>query len=106
MTHLPLKAIRPDDGWCEDPADRRYNRPIKVPTASPGDRLTRTDGLYDFIVEIDHNTKPRVARRGSAVFIHVARPGFAPTAGCIALTTPALRRLLALLGPRTTIVVE
>jgi len=46
-----------------------------------------------------------VAGRGSAVFIHVARPGFAPTAGCIALTTPALRRLLARLGPRTRIVV-
>ena len=51
----------------------------------PGDRLRRDDGLYDMIVEIDHNTRPRVAGRGSAVFIHVARPGFAPTAGCVAL---------------------
>lgn len=106
VTHLPLRAIRADDGWCEDPADRHYNRPVKVPAGSPADRLTRADGLYDFIVEIDHNTRPRVARRGSAVFIHVARPGFKPTAGCVALTTPALRRLLAVLGPRTRIVVE
>jgi L,D-peptidoglycan transpeptidase YkuD (ErfK/YbiS/YcfS/YnhG family) len=37
------------------------------------------------------------------VFIHVARPGFAPTAGCIALETGTLRRLLARLGPRTRI---
>lgn len=105
-TRLPLRAIRPDDGWCEDPADRAYNKAVKVPPGSKADRLARADGLYDFIIEIDHNTRPRVAGRGSAVFIHVARPGFAPTAGCIALATPALRRLLARLGPRTRIVVE
>jgi L,D-peptidoglycan transpeptidase YkuD (ErfK/YbiS/YcfS/YnhG family) len=40
------------------------------------------------------------------VFIHIARPGFAPTAGCVALTLPSLRRLIARLGPRTTIMVE
>jgi len=105
MTHLPLKAIGPEDGWCEDPSSRHYNRPVKVPPGSPADRLARLDGLYDFIVEIDHNTRPRVAGRGSAVFIHVARAGFAPTAGCIALKTAALRRLVARLGPRTRIVV-
>ena len=82
------RRIRRDDGWCEDPADRHYNQPVKVPRAiSNADRLTRADDLYDFIVEIDHNTRPRVAGRGSAVFIHAARPGFAPTAGCIALDT-------------------
>jgi L,D-peptidoglycan transpeptidase YkuD (ErfK/YbiS/YcfS/YnhG family) len=105
-TRLPVRRIMPQDGWCEDPADRRYNRPVKVPPGSEADRLTRKDGLYDFIVEIDHNTRPRVAGRGSAVFIHVARPGFAPTAGCVALTLPSLRRLLARVGPRTSIMVE
>ncbi len=105
MTRLPVKAIRPDDGWCEDAGSRHYNRPVKVPVGSAADRLARADRLYDFIVEIDHNTRPRVAGRGSAVFIHVARPGFAPTAGCVALTAPALRRLLARLGPRTRIVI-
>lgn len=105
-TALPIRRIRPNDGWCEDPADRRYNRPIKLARSSSADRLARTDALYDLIVEIDHNTRPRVAGRGSAVFIHLARPGFAPTAGCIALTRPALRRLVARLGPKTRIVVE
>ncbi|HEY6833776.1 MAG TPA: L,D-transpeptidase family protein [Pseudolabrys sp.] len=104
-TSLPVRRIAPDDGWCEDPADRHYNQRVKVPPGSNADRLARADALYDFIVEIDHNTRPRVAGRGSAVFIHVARPGFAPTAGCIALTTSALRHLLARLGPRTRIVI-
>ena len=72
----------------------------------PIDRLARKDKLYDFIIEIDHNTRPRIAGRGSAVFIHAAREGFAPTAGCVALELGMLRRLLARLGPRTKIVVE
>lgn len=105
-TLLPISRIKPDDGWCEDPTDRHYNQRIKVPPKSKADRLARLDNLYDFIIEIDHNTRPRVAGRGSAVFIHVARPGFAPTAGCVALNINTLRRLLARLGPRTRIVVE
>jgi L,D-peptidoglycan transpeptidase YkuD (ErfK/YbiS/YcfS/YnhG family) len=105
-TLLPAQRIRPEDGWCEDPSDRHYNRPVKVPPDSKADRLARADALYNFIVEIDHNTRPRVSGRGSAVFIHVARPHFAPTAGCVALDINALRRLLARLSPRTKIVVE
>src|SRR5712672_1723805 len=78
-TRLPVRRVAPDDAWCEDPADRRYNRPIKTATNGAGDRLRRADHLYDLIIEIDHNTRPRIARRGSAVFIHLARPGIAPT---------------------------
>ena len=105
-TFLPIRAIRPEDGWCEDPTDRHYNRPIKVPANANADRLARTDSLYDFIIETDHNTRPRIAGRGSAVFIHAARQGFAPTAGCVALEINTLRRMLSRLGPRTRIVVE
>jgi L,D-peptidoglycan transpeptidase YkuD (ErfK/YbiS/YcfS/YnhG family) len=77
-----------------------------VAPQAKGDRLARKDRLYDFIIEIDHNTRPRIAGRGSAVFIHAAREGFAPTAGCVALELNMLRRLLPRLGPRTKIVVE
>lgn len=105
MTHLPVRPITGADGWCEDPADRRYNQPIRLSKDQPGDRLKRDDRLYDFIIEIDHNTRPRIAGRGSAVFVHVARPGFAPTAGCVALKTDALRRLIGRAGPKTRIVI-
>src|SRR5262249_4746717 len=97
-TSLPVRRIGPADGWGEDPADRRYNRPIRRGPRTAGDRLWRQDRLYDLIVEIDHNTRPRIAGRGSAVFIHVARPGFAPTAGCVGLHAADLRRLLARLS--------
>jgi L,D-peptidoglycan transpeptidase YkuD (ErfK/YbiS/YcfS/YnhG family) len=106
LTALPVRRIRPDDGWCEDPGDRHYNQPVRVPGGSMADRLTRADSLYDFIIELDHNTRPRVARRGSAVFIHAARSGLAPTAGCVALKLPALRRLIARLGPHTRLRIE
>jgi L,D-peptidoglycan transpeptidase YkuD (ErfK/YbiS/YcfS/YnhG family) len=102
-TRLPVRRIGPHDAWCEDPHDRRYNRPFRRSANEPGDRLRRDDGLYDFIIEIDHNTRPRVAGRGSAVFIHVARPAFAPTAGCVALRRQDLRALLARLTPKTRI---
>ena len=100
---LAMRRIRPSDGWCEDPRDRRYNRPVEVPKHSSADRLWRNDRLYDLIIELDHNTRPRVAGRGSAVFIHVARDKFAPTAGCVALDAKSLRRLIERLGPQTRI---
>jgi L,D-peptidoglycan transpeptidase YkuD (ErfK/YbiS/YcfS/YnhG family) len=105
-TLLPARRITPNDAWCEDPADRHYNQPIRLTPGSPGDRLRRDDHLYDFIIEIDHNTRPRIAGHGSAVFIHVARPGLAPTAGCVALPKARLKILLGRLGPGTQIIVH
>jgi L,D-peptidoglycan transpeptidase YkuD (ErfK/YbiS/YcfS/YnhG family) len=102
-TSLPVRRIGPDDAWCEDPSDRRYNRAFRRSANEPGDRLRREDGLYDLIIEIDHNTRPRVARLGSAVFIHVARPAFGPTAGCVALRRNELLQVLSRIGPKTRI---
>jgi L,D-peptidoglycan transpeptidase YkuD (ErfK/YbiS/YcfS/YnhG family) len=106
LTLLPARAIGPADAWCEDPADRRYNRAIKLARGEAGDRLHRIDALYDMVIEINHNARPRIAGRGSAVFIHVARAGLAPTAGCIAMPAATLRRLLSRLGPRTQITIR
>jgi len=105
-TGLPVRRIRPDDAWVEDPADRNYNRPVRVKAGAAGDRLWRKDHLYDLVIEIDHNTRPRIAGRGSAVFIHVARLGFIPTAGCVALHAHALSRLLGSIGAHTRIAIH
>jgi L,D-peptidoglycan transpeptidase YkuD (ErfK/YbiS/YcfS/YnhG family) len=105
-TLLPVRRIGPSDAWCEDPHDRRYNRPFRRSANEPGDRLRRDDGLYDLIIEIDHNTRPRVAGRGSAVFLHVARPAFAPTAGCVALRLRDLRALVRRMAPKTRITIH
>src|SRR6195256_3320629 len=104
-TFLPIRAIQPEDAWCEDPRSRHYNQPMRLDRERGGDRLKRDDRLYDFIVEIDHNTRPRVAGRGSAVFLHLARPDFSPTAGCVSMTRATMLRLLRRLGPETKIVI-
>ena len=103
---LPVRAIRPQDAWCEDPSHPHYNRPVRLDRDHAGDRLTRDDHLYDFVIEIDHNTRPRIAGRGSAVFLHLARKNFSATAGCVAMTQASMQRLLTRIGPRTLIVIE
>jgi L,D-peptidoglycan transpeptidase YkuD (ErfK/YbiS/YcfS/YnhG family) len=105
-THLPVRPIRPEDAWCEDPLSRHYNQPVRLDRERGGDRLKRDDHLYDFIIEIDHNRLPRIKGRGSAVFLHLARENFGPTAGCVSMTQSAMLRLLQRLGPRTRIVIE
>ena len=104
-TPLRARPIRPEDGWCEDPNDRHYNQPVRLKPGYGGDRLTRADHLYDFIVEIDHNTRPRIAGRGSAVFLHLARDNYGPTAGCVSMTRTAMLRLLRRLSSKTKIVI-
>lgn len=102
-TRLPLLPIRPDDGWCDDPADRAYNRPVQLPYPAGHERMWRDDHLYDVVVVLDWNLDRPIPGRGSAIFFHLAAPGFAPTAGCVAVTLPAMRRILAVSGPDTVI---
>ncbi len=103
---LPVRAIRDGDAWCEEPADRNYNRLVMLAPGSNADRLKRADHLYDLILVLGHNDRPRVRGRGSAIFVHLPREGYAPTAGCIALSMRDLQSLLAQARPRTTILVR
>jgi L,D-peptidoglycan transpeptidase YkuD (ErfK/YbiS/YcfS/YnhG family) len=102
-TRLPAAPIRPDLGWCDDPTDRRYNRPVRLPFPASHERLWRDDGLYDVVVVLDHNLAHPRPGAGSAIFLHIAAADFAPTAGCIAVAPNAMRRLLALIGPATVV---
>jgi L,D-peptidoglycan transpeptidase YkuD (ErfK/YbiS/YcfS/YnhG family) len=89
-----VRALDADDGWCDDPEHPLYNRPVKAPFAARHETLWRGDGLYDVVVEIGFNDDPVEPGRGSAIFLHRARPDYGPTEGCVAL---ALEDLLALL---------
>jgi L,D-peptidoglycan transpeptidase YkuD (ErfK/YbiS/YcfS/YnhG family) len=102
-TQIPVRAIHDADGWCDDPADRNYNRLIKLPSRRSAEGLKRADRLYDLVLVLGYNDVPRVRGRGSAIFIHLARPGLTPTDGCIALSQHDLRMLLAQLRPDSTI---
>lgn len=102
-TQLAIRAIRGHDGWCDDPADRNYNRLVRLPSRRSAEGLKRTDPLYDLVLVLGYNDVPRVRGKGSAIFVHLARPGFTPTDGCIALSRHDLTMLLAQLRPDSTI---
>ena len=92
---VPVEPLAPDDGWCDDPADRFYNRAVTLPHPGSHEELWRGDAVYDVIGVLGWNDDPIEPRRGSAIFLHVATPDLAPTAGCIALALPDV---IALIG--------
>lgn len=105
-TALPSTAIGEDDGWCDDRGDPRYNRPVRRPYPARHERLWREDGVYDLVVVLGHNDDPPVPGRGSAVFLHIARPDYAPTEGCVALSRDHLLTFLRLAGADAAVRVE
>ena len=105
-TQLGMTALQPNDGWVDDPADSRYNRLVSLPYPGHHEEMWRADGLYDLVVPIAYNTDPALPGRGSAIFLHVARPDFAPTEGCIAVARDILAGLLGLLGPGSMITIR
>lgn len=94
-TALPAEPIAPGDGWCDDPAHADYNRAVRLPHPARHERLWRDDAVYDVVAVLGWNDAPVARGRGSAIFLHVARPDLGPTEGCVALPEAALRRLLA-----------
>lgn len=102
---LPRAAIRPDDAWCDAANDRNYNRRVKHPYPASAECLWRRDGLYDVVVVIDYNRRPRRVAAGSAIFLHVAERGLKPTEGCVALPRKDLLKVMAHIGPKTRIVI-
>ena len=97
-TALPVSPIAPDDGWCDAPADAAYNRPVTLPYPASCEGMWREDALYDLVCVLAHNDDPAVAGQGSAIFLHLARPDYAPTEGCVALARADLEALLAMAG--------
>lgn len=104
-TALPVSTIGASDGWCDAAGDRNYNRAVRHPYAASAEQLWRQDGIYDVVVVLDYNICPRVRGHGSAIFMHVARPGYLPTEGCIALARQHLLCLLERAGARASLVV-
>lgn len=103
VTRLPLRAIDPQDGWCDAPDAPDYNRLVRLPHPQRHETLWRADPVYDLIVVVGYNDAPPLPGRGSAIFIHLMRDDYAPTAGCIAFARDDLLFILARLDSESTI---
>ncbi|PKP81359.1 MAG: hypothetical protein CVT79_11925 [Alphaproteobacteria bacterium HGW-Alphaproteobacteria-18] len=102
-TGLPALALRPGDGWCDAPGHPAYNRLVSLPFPASHERMWREDEVYNLVIELGYNDDPPVAGRGSAIFMHLARPGYVPTEGCVALAEKDLREVLRRLNGSSTV---
>lgn len=105
-TDLPVTALRQNDGWCDDPNDHNYNRKIALPYPARHEALWREDSVYDVIVELGYNDAPVISGLGSAIFMHVATPGYGATEGCVALALSDLMEILMRCDTGSALVVK
>lgn len=102
-TALPMRRIRKDMLWCDQPDHPSYNRLVKAPFKPSHEEMTREDGLYDVCLVLDWNISSRRRHRGSAIFFHLIRPGYQPTAGCVAVSLRDMQRLLRVIRKGTVV---
>ena len=105
-TDLPVSEIRPDSGWCDDPAHEDYNRLVRLPFTASHEALWRDDALYDLMIPMGYNDEVITPGKGSAIFFHLARDNYQPTEGCVAIAGAHMRALLPALSPQTILQVE
>lgn len=105
-TRLHVVEIGPADGWCDAPADKNYNRLVKLPYPASAEDMWRSDDIYDIVVELGYNDEPVVPGKGSAIFLHLSRKDYNATAGCVAVSLKDMRSLLARCEPGVEIHVD
>ena len=101
-TKLKIKKITRKMGWCDDSKNKKYNKEILLNKKNKGEKLFRSDRIYDLILVINYNTKRTIKNKGSAIFIHLTE-NYKPTLGCIAIQKNDLLVLLKLIDTKTKI---
>lgn len=105
-TSLPVRAIQPDDGWCDAPDDPNYNKLVKLPYRASAEQLWHDDNLYDLVAVLGYNDDPVVPGKGSAIFLHLAKPCYSHTQGCIALAYDDALAAIEQLKPGDRVIIE
>ena len=103
---LPLRAIAENDGWCDAPNDSNYNRAVTLPYPASAENMWRDDHLYDLVAVLGYNDDPVTPGKGSAIFLHLAKPDYANTQGCVALAFADALAALEQLEPGDMIVIQ
>ena len=104
-TQLAVHALRPQDVWCDDPSNEAYNQLVSLPFLASREHLWRKDHVYDLILELGYNDSPTIVGKGSAIFMHLAKPAYLPTQGCIALRCQDLLKVLENCESETEVVI-
>ena len=102
-TSIKKIKIKKNIGWCDDPKSSFYNQQIKLPYKFNYEKLYRNDHIYDLLAVLNYNTNPVVKNKGSAIFIHITKNNYKPTAGCLALKKGDLIKLLQTINKNTKI---
>jgi len=98
--------IKKDMGWCNDFKSNNYNQLIKLPTKLSHEKLYKKDNIYDLILVLNFNLNPIIKKRGSAIFIHIAKKNYNPTAGCIALKKGDIIKLVKKINKKTKVIIN
>ena len=102
-TKLKKKVIKKNMGWCDDPKSRHYNKLVKLPFSYSHEKLFKKENIYDIILVLNYNMNPIKKRKGSAIFIHVAKNNFKKTKGCVAINKISLIKLIKKINPYTKV---
>ena len=93
-TNLKKIKIKKNMGWCNDSSSKKYNHLIKIPNKFSHEKLYRKDHIYDIIVVLNYNINPVIKKKGSAIFMHIAKKNYSKTLGCIGLKKNDLLEIL------------
>lgn len=105
-TTLPIKKITKNSYWCVDPKSPFYNETRTKLRNNQFEKLYRDDCLYDILIVINFNIKPKKAYKGSAIFIHCIDNKTSFTEGCIALKKKDICKLLEIIGPTSKLIIR
>jgi L,D-peptidoglycan transpeptidase YkuD (ErfK/YbiS/YcfS/YnhG family) len=89
LIHFPYQQITAATDAVYDPRSLYYNRVVDRDTVdradwSAAEQMLRPDGLYRWIVVVEHNWKP-YSGFGSCIFLHLWQGQGIPTIGCTAM---------------------
>ena len=103
---LNRRIIKKNMGWCDDSKSNKYNREIKLPSKFSAEKLYRKDIIYDAFIIIKYNFKPVIKKKGSAIFLHIAKKNYTPTQGCVAISKKDFIKILPLINNNTSIIIN
>ena len=104
-SQLKKKKIKKNMGWCDCPNSMQYNKLISFPFKESAEKLWLKNKIYDILIVTSYNTKPVNKRRGSAIFLHLAKKKYTPTKGCISINKKDMLFLIKKINNKTKLII-